>query len=84
MHSEGNLDKILHDIENAPANQRKDKFTKKYGLVVCNEKYDDRAALPNLHETKNDFNGIKRITNMMDIKAEDMTELLDVSHRDLD
>ena len=32
----GEFNKILGDIKNAAENQRKDKFSKKYALLVCN------------------------------------------------
>ena len=77
IHSEASFNKILQDIKNAATNTRKDKFTKKIGFVVCNEFYKDKACLDNLPDTKDDFDGIIRIVNMMDIKEKDMFNLID-------
>ena len=67
MQSGSDLEKILDDIENAATNQKKDKFTQKYGLVACNEIYATKAGLPNLPQTKDDLGSIKRTMHMMNI-----------------
>ena len=67
MQSGNDFEKIIDDIENAAFNQKKDKFTQKYGLVACNEFYANKAGLPNLPQTKDDFRSIKRTMHMMNI-----------------
>ena len=80
LHKEGEFDKILHDIINVVKNQKKDKFSKKYSFVSCNEFYHDKACLANLATTKDDFASVKGTVNMMGIKPENRTELIDVGH----
>ena len=48
MHKESDFDKILEDIQNAAQNQKRAKFTKKYGFVACNQIYNTKAGLHNL------------------------------------
>ena len=83
MHDKGDLDRILEDINNCAVNQKKDKFTLKFCFVTCNEFYSDKAGLPNLPQTKDDFSSIKRTVNMMDIKRENMYELIDTNHDEI-
>ena len=79
MYKEGDYQKILNDINNVVYN-KKDKFSKKYSFVSCNEFYDDKACLTNLASTKNDLASIRGTLNMMGILKENMTELVDVDH----
>ena len=84
MLKDGDFDRILKDIENAAVNQKKDKFTKKYGFIACNEFYRDKTGLPNLPQTKNDLSSIKRTFNMMNIKKDDVFELVDAYHEEIE
>ena len=84
MQSDSNFDKILDDINNCTLNQKRDKFTQKYAFVTCNEFYDDKAGLPNLPSTKDDFSSIKRTIHMMDIKQENTYELVDTNHKEIE
>ena len=68
MHNKGDFEKILHDINNAAKNQKKDKFDQKYSLAICNEIYADKACLDNLPSTKDDFASIRGTINMMGIE----------------
>ena len=74
----------MRDIENAGLNRKKDRFVKKYGFVACNEFYKDKTGLPDLPQTKNDLSSIKRTFNMMNIKQENMFELVDVGHDEIE
>ena len=49
-------------------------------MIVCNEKYQDKAGLTNIPQTKDDFQTVKRTINMLNIKEEDTIELIDASH----
>ena len=66
---------ILEAIKRATVKKKKDKFTKKFGMIVCNQTYD-KAGLPDLPQTKNDFKEIKRMTRRMNIKQENLFELI--------
>ena len=66
---------ILEAIKRATVKIKKDKFTKKFGMIVCNQTYD-KAGLPDLPQTKNDFKEIKRMTRRMNIKQENLFELI--------
>ena len=48
--------------------------------MTCNEFFDDKANLPNLPTTKDDFASVRGSINMMGIDQENRTELIDVSH----
>ena len=84
MLRDGDFNRILKDIENAALNQKKDRFVKKYGFVACNEFYKDKSGLPDLPQTKNDLSSIKRTFNMMDIKQENIFELVDAGHDEIE
>ena len=78
----GDFDKILEDIENAADNQKQDKFTRKYALIACNETYKTKSGLPNLSQTKNDLNDIRRTVKMMHINKK--FELVDAGHQKIE
>ena len=78
IHKEGDFNKILDAVENAEKNQEMDKFDEKYAFVVCNEKFG-KIGFTNLPQVKEDFNNIKRTTNLMNIKSENFIECQDVS-----
>ena len=59
---------------------KKDNFKKKYALICCNETYRTKAGLPNLPKTKNDLADIRRTVKMLNIKNQDVIELVDASH----
>ena len=63
----GEFNKILADIKNAAKNQKKDKFSKKYALLVCNQTYSTKAGLDDLPQTKNDFDSIRRTTTLLNV-----------------
>ena len=54
------------------------------GFVACNAFYSNKAGLANLFQTKDDFKSIKRTTNMLDIKPDDLYELVDATHEEID
>ena len=76
----GEFNKILEDIENAAKNKKKDKFAKKYALLVCNEIYGTKAGLDDLPQTKNDLNDVKRTIKMLGIDEHDTFVLVDTNH----
>ena len=80
----GEFNKILDDIQNAHDNKKKDKFAKKYALLVCNETYGTKAGLDNLPQTKNDLNDVKRTIKMLSIEEEDTFILVDTDHEKMD
>ena len=45
--TKSDFDDILAAIKRAKAKKKKDKFTKKFGMIVCNQTYD-KAGLPDL------------------------------------
>ena len=80
----GEFNKILEDIQNAAENKKRDTFAKKYALLVCNAIYDTNAGLECLHQTKSDLKNIRITTKMLNIADEDIFELVDVSHENLE
>ena len=80
----GELDKILNDIGNAAKNKKRDKFAKKYALLVCNETYATKAGLENLPQTKKTLKDIKRTIKMLSIKDEDVFVLFDANHNQIE
>ena len=80
VYSATEFGKVKEDVANAGSNKRKDNFTQKYGLVCCNEIYNDKSGMGNLPATKNDNKTAKRTTHMMAIPKENMYELVDASH----
>ena len=74
-----NLKLILEDIKKDAVKKKRDKFTKKFGLVVCNQNYD-KTGLPDLPQTKKDFSNIKDIAKKMGIKKENLFELINAGH----
>ena len=80
----GEFNKILEDIQNAAENKKKDKFAKKYALLVCNEIYGTKAGLDNLPQTKNDLNDVKRTIKMLGIEEEDTFVRVDTSHHEME
>ena len=79
----GEFNKILADIQNAAENKKKDKFQKKFALIVCNQTYKTKAGLENLPQTENDFENIRRTTKMMNIHDENVYELVNKDHKEL-
>ena len=61
-----------------------DKFTKKYAFVCFNVKYDDKAGLGNLPDVLNDKKTVRRTLNLMAISEENIFELTDVSHSEIE
>ena len=45
--TKSDLDDILEAIKRVTVKKKKDKFTKKFGMIVCNQTYD-KADLPDL------------------------------------
>ena len=84
MQNSGDLNKILKEISNAASNQKRDKFTQKYGFVVCCETYNDKAGLHNLPSTKDDFSSVKRTMHMMNIDKRNIIKLIDVGYDELE
>ena len=76
----GEFNKILEDIKNAATNKKKDKFQKKFALLVCNQTYKTKAGLEDLPETANDFENIRRTIKMMNIPDENIYDFKDASH----
>ena len=74
------FNRILEDVQNAATNKKKDKFTKKYALLVCNEIYRTKAGLDNLPKVKNDLNDIRRTTKMLSIEDDNTFVLVDTTH----
>ena len=81
---EENFERVMAYINNPSENQKRDRFSQKFGLLVCNEFYIDKSGLKDLSSTKLDFANIKITARMMNIKQENMIELIDVSREELD
>ena len=48
--------------------------------MACNEFYNDKAGLPNLISTKDDFASINGTIELMNILKENRIELVDVGY----
>ena len=78
------FNRILEDIQNAATSKRKDKFAKKYALLVCNEIYRTKAGLDNLPKVKNDLKDIRRTTKMLSIEDDNTFLLVDTTHDEME
>ena len=61
------FDKLKGEIDQPGLFQQKDKFTKKFALVFCNELYDKTRFMARLPDVKDDHKTIKKALQMLHI-----------------
>lgn len=68
MHQNTNeFDKLKDEIFQPDLFQQKDKFTKKFALVFCNEHYDKTILMSRLPDVRDDHKTIKKAIQMLQI-----------------
>ena len=81
------MDRMREELQNPKNFQPKEKFDKwtKFALIICNQFYDKKfISLGNLPAVADDFKNAKKTVQMMGILPENIIELKDVTHDDLD
>ena len=77
------FEKIKKEIEQPNQYQKRDKFTKKFALIFCNEKYNNTILMQDLPAVKDDNKNMKLCVQMLNIPQENVFEFNDISHEEM-
>lgn len=75
------FERIKKEIEQPSQYQKQDKFTHKYALIFCNEKYGNTQLMTDLPAVKDDSKNMHLCVTMLNIPVENIYEFSDISHK---
>ena len=77
------FEKIKKEIEKPSQYQKQDKFSHKFALIFCNEKYGNTQLMKDLPAVRDDNKNMKLCVQMLNIPKENIFRFKDINHKDM-
>ena len=81
--NDAEFERIKKEIEQPSQYQKQDKFTHKFALVFCNEKYSNTRLMSDLPAVKDDYKNMKLCVTMLNIPKENVFKFRDGNHKEI-
>ena len=81
--NDAEFERIKKEIEQPNQYQKQDKFTHKFALIFCNEKYGNTRLMSDLPAVKDDYKNMKLCVTMLNVPKENVFKFKDRSYKNI-